>query len=73
MTSPPDISQLIALLPQIAKIFKETDLTATDLVHPIVKPVPGEPAEPKVILEGSQSGIKLSFGTNRALRLHIPI
>lgn len=50
---------------QIANVFKEAELPDTDLVHKIITPVPGEGTEPKVILEGSRSGIKLSFGTNR--------
>ena len=50
---------------QIANVFKEAELPDTDLVHTIIKQVPVGPAEPKVILEGSQSGVKLSFATNR--------
>lgn len=42
-----------------------TELPDIDLVHKIIKPVSGEPTEPRVILEGSQSGIKLYFVTNR--------
>ncbi|KAF9647296.1 galactose mutarotase-like protein [Thelephora ganbajun] len=51
---------------QIVKIFKETELLDADLVHEIIKPVPGKPAEPKVVLQGSQSGVKLSFATNQS-------
>lgn len=58
--------------PQIAKIFKATDLLDTNLVHEIIKPVPDKPVEPKVVLEGSQSGIRLSFDTNREPFLQIP-
>ena len=57
---------------QITRIFKETELPGFDLVHKVIKPVPGEPIEPKVILEGSQSGIKLCFTTNRKSYFHVP-
>ena len=43
------------------------ELPDTDLVHEIIKSVPSEPTEPKVILEGSQSGIRLGFVTNRKM------
>ena len=59
-------------MPQIARIFKASELPETDLVHEIVKSAPGESAEPKVVLEGSQSGIRLSFDTNRKPVLQIP-
>jgi len=52
---------------QIPKIFRVAELPDTDLVHMIIKPVPTEPTEPKVILEGSQSGIRLCFATNRKI------
>ena len=55
------------MIPQIANVLTEVELLDTDLVHKIVKPVSDEPTEPEVILEGSQSGIKLAFFTNRKL------
>jgi hypothetical protein len=42
-----------------------TALPDIDLVHRIVKPATDESTEPSVVLEGSLSGIKLSFVTNR--------
>ena len=57
---------------QIANVFQEAELPDTDLVHSIIKQVPGGPTEPKVILEGSQSGVKLSFATNRKSPLFTP-
>lgn len=53
------------ILFKIPNVFKQTELTDIDLVHEIIRPVPGGPTEPKVVLEGSQSGIKLTFDTNR--------
>jgi hypothetical protein len=57
---------------QIANIFKEAELPDTDLIDKIIMPVPGEPTKARVILEGSQSGIRLSFATNRKQSLHGP-
>lgn len=51
---------------QIAKTFKETELPSTDLVRQVIRSVPGKSAGPRVVLEGPQSGIRLSFGTNQS-------
>jgi len=67
VTSPrfPPLSSVDHTILQIVNVFKEAELPDTDLIHTIIKQAPSRPTEPKAILEGSQSGVKLSFATNR--------
>jgi aldose 1-epimerase len=50
---------------QIPKVFKEDDLTGVDYIRGIIDD--DQANEAKVVLEGGESGIKLTFFSNREL------